>query len=469
MRIRKKIIKIFTATLLIVALLATGIASAAEPSKSFDTLEDRIEYMELMMKYVQSEYKYDVAEEELMEGAYDGIFDALDEHSAYFSPDEYDSFSEESAGEYEGIGVSITNRGKNTVVVTSLEGTPANKAGIKPGDVILYVDEQDVTGYHLEKVGQMLRGEPGTIVRLGIIRNNSSVPTYLDIKREVIELIEITSEVIDDSIGYIKVLKFSKGINRDFGVALNDLEDKGVAGLIVDLRNNPGGVVEEVISMADRFVKEGEPILYMDYNDDERKTYEATSRSKVDLPLVVLINKGSASASEIFAGAIKDTETGIIVGTTSFGKGTVQSVIPITNGGAVKLTIAEYLTASQKKIEDNGILPDITVDNQSTESMSAVLDFAPMIENNKPYFGNTGLNVYGAQQRLAFLGYDVYPTGVYDESTYNAIIAFQKESGLYAYGVLDWTTRYELGQKIYQVLRTGVEDLQLQTAIEKLK
>jgi len=466
---KSRTLKIFMATILIAALLSTGFASAAESSKTFETLEDRIDYLELMMNYVQREYKYEVTEKELMEGAYDGVFNALDEYSAYFSPDEYESFTEETSGKYEGIGVSITKKGENTVVVSAMEGTPASRAGIKPGDIILYVDGEDITGYHLEKVASMLRGEPGMIVGVGIIRDNSSAPIYLDIEREVIELIEITYEVIDGSIGYIKVLKFSKGIDQDFSSALNDLEDQGITGLIVDLRNNPGGLVEEVVSMANRFVHEGEPILHIDYKGDNRKTYNATGRSKFNLPLAVLINEGSASASEIFAGAIKDTGSGIIVGAQSFGKGTVQSVMPITNGGAVKLTIAEYLTAGQNKIEGNGILPDITVVNQSIENMSDIFDFAPMIENNKPYFGNTGLNVYGAQQRLAFLGYDVYPTGIYDENTYNAIMAFQRESGLYPYGVLDWTTRYELGQKIYRVLKTGVEDLQLQTAIDKIK
>ena len=469
MKNRKTTLKIFLATLLVVALLATGAANAAEPTKTFETLEDRIEYLELMVKYIEYKYKYDVTEDELMEGAYTGLFDVLDEHSSYFSPDEYDRFNEEATKEYEGIGIHMTKRGEHTVVISPIEGTPAAEAGIMAGDIIRYVDGEDITGYALDKAASLIRGEEGTLVNIGIIRNGISETVYLDITRKSIVVNEITSEILDGNIGYIKISRFSSETDSNFGEIIEDFNEKGIQGLVIDLRNNPGGLVQESVKLADRFIEEGDAIVHLDYrNEDERETYMAHNGA-MDIPLAVLINEGSASASEIFAGAIKDTGSGIIVGTKSFGKGTVQNVSPISNGGAIKLTIAEYLTAGEEKIDKVGIQPDIVVENPKTNQLEEVKDFVPMIEADKPALGDIGLNVYGAQQRLAFLGYDVTPSGKMDGNTFEMIRRFQESEGLYPYGVLDWTTRDRLMNKVYDIVVTGTEDLQLQTAIDKIK
>jgi len=466
---KSRTLKIFMATILIVALLSTGFASAAEPSKTFDTLEDRIEYMELMIKYIQMQYKYDVTEEELMEGAYSGLFEVLDEHSNYLEPGDYEKFNEKARSEYEGIGVSITKRGEDTVVVSPLVGTPAEKAGIRAEDIIRYVDGVDITGYGLDKAADAIKGQAGTKVKVGIVRKDVNEIIYYEIKRQTIVLNEIEFEMLEDGTGYIKITRFGSETDINFGKALDELKAQGMTGLVIDVRNNPGGLVTECIKLADRFIEEGQPILHIDYKDeDNRKTYFAEAGA-LDLPLAVIINEGSASASEIFAGAIKDTGVGTIIGTKSFGKGTVQSVIPITNGGAIKMTIAEYLTSSEDPINKIGIEPDFVVENIRAEDTEDVLDFVPMIEDDKPTLGDVGLNVYGAQQRLAFLGYQVEPTGKMDQATFEAVKSFQAAENLYSYGVFDWTTRNLVEQRIFTVLRNGVEDLQLKTAIEKIK
>lgn len=469
MKNTSKALKIFMATLLIAALLSTGVASAAEPTKSFDTAEDRIDYMELMIKFIELQYKYDVTEEELMEGAYNGLFEVLDEHSNYFGPNDYEKFNEEAKGEYRGIGVSITKRGEDTVVISPFVDTPAEKGGIQAGDIIRYVDDVDITGYGLEKAASAIKGEAGTTVKIGIVRENVNEVLYFKITREKIIINEIEYKMLEDGIGYIQIIRFGTEADLNFGKAFDELTAQGMTRLIIDIRNNPGGLVTESVKMADRFIDEGQPILYIDYKDEEnRKSYYAETEAS-GIPLVVIINEGSASASEIFAGAIKDTDSGIIVGTQSYGKGTVQSVTPITNGGALKMTIAEYLTGSQEQIDKVGIEPDFVVKNLRVEDTEAVLDFVPMIEDNKPGLGDVGLNVYGAQQRLAFLGYEIEPTGKVDEATFEAVKNFQEAENLYSYGVLDWTTKNLIEQRIFTVLRNGIEDLQLQTAIEKLK
>lgn len=467
--VKRQSFRLFTAVLLIVALFSTGAVSAAEPTKSFETMDDRLEYMRLMVEFVKGNYKYEISDEELMDAAYNGLFDALDDYSDYFTAEEYENFNLQARGEYGGIGIQVTKRGEETVVIAPLEGTPGQRAGIRSGDIIKTVDGETITGYSLDKAVALMRGEPGTKVVLGILRKNRPEIIEFDIIREVIVIKEMDWEMLERGIGYIRIAKFSEDTDKNLGNALFELQQKDAEAFIIDLRNNPGGIVDEVLPAADRFIEAGRPILHVDYRGEgNRKTYTAET-DPLGAPLVVLIDGGSASAAEIFAGSVKDTGAGVVIGTTSFGKGTVQSVIPITNGGAVKLTTAEYLTASENKIDGIGIEPDIVVTNPEKEDLAEALSFVPMIEAEKPGPGDSGLNVYGAQQRLAFLGYGVKATGVVDAATFEAVKAFQTEEGLYPYGVLDWSTRDALNARIDDILHRGSEDYQLKRAVEHLR
>jgi len=469
MKNRKKTLKIFLAVLIITALLATGAASAAESSKTFETLEDRIDYLQLMMDFIKGNYKYGVTDEELMNAAYNGLFDALDEHSDYFTADEYENFNLKANGEYGGVGVQITKRGEETVVIAPLEGTPGYRAGILSGDIVKTVDGQVITGYSLDKVVDLMRGDPGTSVELGILRQNRIEMISVEIIREKITIVEMDWEMLERGIGYIKIAKFSNDTSDNLENAIFELRQKDAQTLVIDLRNNPGGLVDEAIDALDLFIEKDRPILHIDYKEGSGRRSFYAKDDPMDIPVAVLVNSGSASASEIFAGAVKDTDSGTIIGEKTFGKGTVQSVIPITNGGAVKITTAEYLTASENKIDKVGIEPDITVSNPSDVDLAALMSFAPMIEADKPGYGDMGLNVYGAQQRLAFLGYDVPVTGKVGTKTFEAVKSFQKEEGIGVYGVLDWTTKDALNAKIDNILHRGAIDYQLERATELMR
>lgn len=466
---RNKITKLSIILVIILSILMSGFSYAGEAKKTFANLDERLDYLKLMIEYIEAKYKGEVTEAQLMEGAYNGIFEVLDKHSSYFSPEEYESFNIETGGTFGGIGISIGIRNDYITIISPLEGTPGEKAGLKAGDIIKYVDDTDISDFNLEKAVKLMRGEPGTKVRLGIIRGNNPEVIYFDIVRDVIKINPVKYEIIDNNIGYIKIVQFNKNTDENVKKALDKFKEKNVQGIIVDLRNNPGGILSEVINVVDFFLPKGQAIVHIDYKGDKKETYRAEQDKYIDKPLVVLVNGGSASASEIFAGAIQDTKTGIIIGTQSYGKGTVQNVTPITNGGGIKLTIAEYLTPNERKIDGIGVTPDIVVENLQEENRDDIKHFVPMIEDVKPRLNDKGLNVYGAQQRLAYIGYDVDVTGILDEKTFEAICKFQETEGLYPYGVLDWTTRDKIKEKTIEVYNSGLEDLQLKEAIEQLR
>jgi len=466
---RTRLTRISLALVLIAAILATGLAYAGEAKKNLESLEEKIEYMGSLIKFVEAKYKYDVTEEELIEGAYNGIFDALDKHSTYFNPDDYESFNVDTSGTFGGIGVSVGTRNDNITIIAPIEGTPGDKAGLKAGDIVKYVDDIDITGYNLEKAVHLMRGEAGTKIKLGIIRGNSTEVKYFEIVRDIIEINPVEYEIKENNIGYIMIRQFNANTYENMAEAVAELLDKKVDGFIIDLRNNPGGSLSEVVKVSDYFLDKKTPIVHIEYKGDNKTSYKARIGKVINKPIVVLVNEGSASASEIFAGAIQDTKTGTIVGTQTYGKGTVQTVIPITNGGGVKLTIAEYLTSNGRKIDGIGLTPDIVVENHAAENRDDIISFAPMIEDVESKKDDKGLNIYGAQQRLGYLGYDVEATGILDEKTYEAIKKFQESQDISPDGTLDFETRNKLSEETLEAYQNGIEDLQLQKAIEIIK
>jgi carboxyl-terminal processing protease len=463
-----RITKLSIVFVLVLSILATGYSYAGEVKENIEELDKKLENLKVIIKTIEEYYKGDVTEEELMEGAYDGIFDVLDPHSTYFTPEEYKEFSLDMAGSFGGIGIQVGVRNSNITIIAPIEGTPGDKAGLRPGDIIKYVDDTAVSGDNLTKAVKLMRGEPGTKVRLGIIRPNNPEIQYFDIVRDVIKINPVKYEIIKNNIGYIKIISFNQNTNENVKKALEEFKEKDVKGIILDLRNNPGGILGEVVKISDYFLPEGSPIVHIDYKGDERLTHKAELPQFTDKPLAVLVNGGSASASEIFAGAMQDTKRGIIIGTKTYGKGTVQTSGALPDGGGIKLTIAEYLTPNERKIDGIGLTPDIVIKNPQNENKEEIKDFAPMIEEEKPHKGDKGLNVYGAQQRLAYIGYDVDVTGIMDQKTVDAIMKFQESEGLYPYGVLDWTTRDRLKEKAIEVYYSGTEDLQLEKAVEEL-
>lgn len=463
---RTRLTKVSIALVLIVAVLATGLVYAGETKKSLETFEDKIEYMGALIKYVEAKYKFDITEDELIEGAYNGIFDVLDKHSNYFNSNDYENFNIDTSGTFGGIGISVGIRNDNVTIIAPIEGTPGDEAGLKAGDIVKYVDDVDITGANLEKVIHLMRGEADTKVKLGIIRGNSTEVKYFDIVRDVIEINPVEYEIKENNIGYMKINQFNGNTYKNMIKAVTELSDKEVEGFIIDLRNDPGGSLSEVVKVADYFLDKDTPIVHIEYKGNNKTTYKARIGKMVNKPLVVLVNEGSASASEIFAGAMQDTKTGTIIGTQTYGKGTVQTTIPLSNGGGVKLTIAEYLTSGGRKIDGIGLTPDVVVENRVVENKDDIVNFAPMIEDVKPNKGDKGLNIYGAQQRLDYIGYNVEVTGILDEKTYEAIKKFQESQDLSSNGVLDFVTRDKLIEKTIDVYQSGTEDIQLEKAIE---
>ncbi len=315
-----------------------------------------------VLSLIRTQAIQEVSAGQLIEGAIQGVVGSLeDPYSAYLDAREYQSLEQHISGTYGGVGLLIgVDNDKRIIVVSPFKGTPAARAGILSGDYILKIDEQETTGMKLDRAASLIQGQPGSTVVLTIFRQGEDEPRVLTLKREIIQIPSVEGEMLKGyhGIGYINLMTFSEHTGRDLGNLLDELRGKGMAGVILDLRSNPGGSLGAAVEVADFFIGEG-PIVHI---EDRRRSvpYNATPR-KMALPLVVLVNEGSASASEIVAGAIKDSGVGVIVGEKTFGKGLVQTVFQLNGGAAVKLTTARYLTPNRVDINKMGIQPDVEV------------------------------------------------------------------------------------------------------------
>lgn len=313
-----------------------------------------------LKKYIDKNYLEPVDSQVLMEGAAKGLFDSLnDPYSVYMNKEEFKDFNESTSGTYGGIGVIVTEKDGYVTVVAPIEDTPGDRAGLKTGDRILKVDDIDITGIGLEKATSMMKGKKGTKVVLTLVRENRKEPIIVEIKREEIVLKTVKSEILENDIAYIRISMFDQDTGKEFKKSIKEIESKKAKGLIVDLRQNPGGYVTQCIDVADELLDKG--IIF--YTEDKNKNREITysKESKVNIPYVLLVDGGSASASEIVAGAVKDRKSGLIIGTKTFGKGLVQTVEKLSDGSGFKLTTQKYYTPNGISINKIGIEPDIEV------------------------------------------------------------------------------------------------------------
>jgi len=324
-----------------------------------------ISYLMDIMDIIQENYVYDISREELIEGAIKGLFYNLDPHSGYYTQEEFEKLQEQTSGDFVGIGVYITEKDGYIEIVEVMEGGPAYEKGIQAGDIIVEIDGQDVGGLSVEEVVQLIRGKEGSSVNIKVKRNNKNI-SY-KIKRQLVQINPIKYQFIDDHIAYIKIREFNEHTTENLKEALKEIDKKSITNLIVDLRNNPGGLLMEVIKALRFFVPEG-PIVHVKYRGGIVETHYSTLK-KPKYNLAVLINENSASASEIFAGAVQDTGVGKVIGTTSFGKGTVQVILPLAYGDGMKITVGEYLTPKKRNINKTGIVPDIVVENKDTKDL----------------------------------------------------------------------------------------------------
>lgn len=455
-------------TLVLVFVMITGSVSVALPIQPSRT--QRLEYLGKVMDLIDEYYVDEVDINTLLDGAFKGVFEELDLYSTYFTEEEYKQYNEAASGVFGGIGVTVTEDEATGYikVISPIEGTPGDRANIKPGDLIIAVNGNEIRGLALEDAVDLMRGEPGTKVRLELYRPATSDRFEVDIVREVIEINPVRMEVREDGIVNFRLTSFNEHSARDVREALEALKgDRTIKGIVIDLRNNPGGRLDQVVEIADMFLEKGVPIVKIESRAFPDETTLAEDQPLVKLPLAVLINEGSASASEILAGALQDNGAAVVVGVTSFGKGTVQRVMDLSSGAGLKLTIAEYLTGGGHKVNGVGITPDVVVENSYYAGYITNEDLAPMIEAGDSVLGDKGLNVYGAQERLAILGFTVKPTGIFNEETKQALLSFQKEMGLPASGILDQATRTALTLQIDNPTLESL-DRQFMKAIELL-
>ncbi|GAB5477853.1 MAG: S41 family peptidase [Marinobacter nauticus] len=327
-------------------------------------LEDLRKFTEVFSR-IKDAYVEDVSDTQLLESAIKGMLSDLDPHSTSLAPKDYEELEESTSGEFGGLGIEVGMENGFVKVISPIDDTPAQKAGVQAGDLIIKLDEKPVKGMSLEEAVNLMRGKPGTVLTLTIMREGESAPIEIDVTRDVIKVTSVKSRMIDNGYGYVRVTQFQAETGRQFLKALSDLEDEhgnDLDGLIIDLRNNPGGVLQAAVETADALLDEGLIVYTEGRIQSSRLRFSAKPGDVMaGTPIVVLINGGSASASEILAGALQDHERAVVMGTQSFGKGSVQTVIPLDETHAIKMTTARYFTPDGRSIQATGIKPDIEV------------------------------------------------------------------------------------------------------------
>ena len=326
--------------------------------------EDVANKVDEIQAYIDMYYYFETDEEAQEEAIYDGIMDGLgDPYSVYYTEEEFADLMETNSGEYFGVGAVVTQAADMTIsIVRPIPGSPAEEAGLMAEDIIVQVDDMEIVDQELSLVVEKIRGADGTTAYIKVFR--PSINDYLEfnVERRLVENVSVYYEMLDKSIGYIQVQQFYDNTAEEFIEAIEDLEKQGAKSLIVDLRDNPGGLLSAVIDMCSYIIDGGTILTTKDKDGNVIEKYDDNNEHELDMPMVVLINGNSASASEIFAGAMQDTDKAELVGTTSFGKGIVQSVIPLSDGTAIKLTIAKYFTPAGNDIHEVGIEPDYEVE-----------------------------------------------------------------------------------------------------------
>ncbi|MGO5439407.1 S41 family peptidase [Megamonas funiformis] len=325
-------------------------------------------------RFIETKYVNDTDDVKLIDGAIDGMVKSLnDPHSNYLSPKMYKTLMEQTEGSFAGIGVVMGMDNEQKIhIVGIMENSPGQKAGLQEGDEILAVDGVPVTQMAFDEVAAHVRGQAGTDVVLTIMRDNANQD--ITITRDNIKLKTVGHKMLDNNIGYIQIVSFSEDTANEFNEAYNDLKNQGMKALVLDLRNNPGGLLTTCVEIAKKLVPKGEIVSIVD-KQGNKETY-SSSLEAPEYPLAVLINKNSASASEILSGAIQDTKAGTIIGNTSYGKGSVQTILPMFEDDAVKLTIAKYYTPSGRSIDGTGITPDIEINLDENATSDTQLDKA---------------------------------------------------------------------------------------------
>ncbi len=351
--------------LLLLAGARIAIGEAESPEAEALPLDELRTFTEIFAK-IKSDYVEQVDDKELLENAIRGMLEGLDPHSAYLDGDSYKDLQEGTSGEFGGLGIEVGMENGLIKVISPIDDTPAQKAGIKAGDLIIKLDDRSVKGMSLNDAVDIMRGKPGDPITLTIIRESEERPLVITVVRDIIKTKSVRFETLEPGFGYLRISSFQshtvEGLRQAIDKLKKDNSEK-LKGIVLDLRNNPGGILNAAVGVSDMFLNKGMIVYTEGRKKDSKLKFNAKPNAKLpDVPLIVLVNAGSASASEIVAGALQDHGRGIIMGEKTFGKGSVQTILPMNNNAALKLTTARYYTPNGRSIQASGITPDIIID-----------------------------------------------------------------------------------------------------------
>ena len=354
--------------LIIITFLLLNIFSKSY-SQNIDKLYQKIDLFSEVLEKVQDDYWEEIDQLDAMDSAINGLLQSLDPYSAYMNPEIFEESQTDTSGEFGGLGIEVSMESGVVKVITPIDNTPAAKAGVKAGDYIIKINNEQVRGKTLMEAVSLMRGPVGTSIEITIRRKNLKRAKIIKIKREIIEIQSVAAKLIDNKVGYLRLRAFNENSSEQLSKEISKIEkNKNLIGYILDLRNNPGGLLYQAIRISDFFMEDGEIVSTKGRRLKENRKFFAEKGDKIKgKPLIVLINNGSASASEIVAGALQDHKRAILLGESTFGKGSVQSIIPLRNKGAIRLTVSKYFLPSGKSISNVGVIPDIKVEETGEE------------------------------------------------------------------------------------------------------
>jgi len=352
--------------LVVGVLLGKGWERTGHATETYEELKTFSE----VLTQVQKSYVDETKVKDLVQGAIRGMLSTLDPHSAYMTADMYKEMQVETKGEFGGVGIQIGVKENRLAVIAPIEGTPAYRAGVKSGDFITKVNDETTKDLTLMDAVQKMRGPKGSKVNLTIQREGTPDPLQFTLVRDIIKIESVKSKVLDN-IGYIRLTQFQEATGRDLSKVLRQFKDQKLQSTILDLRNNPGGLLTSAVEVSEQFLPSGKLVVYTKGRESKKDEWISKGKDQMDdSPMIVLVNEGSASASEIVAGALQDYGRAVIVGTTSFGKGSVQTILPLGDGSGLRLTTAKYYTPKGRSIQSTGITPDIVVKAQLTTTVA---------------------------------------------------------------------------------------------------
>ena len=362
--------------LIIITVILLNIFNIAY-SKNIDKLYEKIDLLGEVLEKVQDEYVDEIDQAEVMDFAINGILQSLDPYSAYMNPKIYEEMQTETSGEFGGLGIEVSMEGGVVKVISPIDDTPAARVGVKAGDYIVRINGEQVQGKTLMEAVNLMRGPVGSPIEITIRRKGLKKAKIFTIIREIIEIKSVISKLIDNEIGYLRLRAFNENSSNQLKGEISKLEKNNkLVGYILDLRNNPGGLLSQAVRISDFFLDDGEIVSTRGRKSRENRKFFAKKGDRIKgKPLIVLINNGSASAAEIVAGALQDQKRAVLLGEATYGKGSVQSIIPLRNKGAIRLTISKYYLPSGKSISEVGVTPDIRVEEEDEEfSINTITD-----------------------------------------------------------------------------------------------